>query len=261
MDDLARFNQQRWDALVKANVAYSRPLLDLDAASARRLVDPFDVMGDVAGKNVLCLASGGGQQSAAFGLLGAQVTVLDFSAAQLARDRQALDHYGLAAALMQGDMRDLSAFADDAFDLVWQAYSINFVPAAAPVFDEVRRVLRGGGQYRLEWANPFQMGADETSWTGQGYVLSRVYGDGEVHFDDQDWEVWAEDGTCQQVAGPREFNHSLSTVINGLLARDFRLLGLWEEASGDPEADPGSWAHYKAVAPPYLTIWARLAPA
>jgi len=37
---------------------------------------------------VLCLASGGEQQSAIFGLLGADVTVLDLCAQQLAGDRQ-----------------------------------------------------------------------------------------------------------------------------------------------------------------------------
>ena len=41
-------------------------------------------------------------------------------------------------------MRDLSRFDDDAFDFVWQPYSINFVPDYAPVFQGVARVLRPG---------------------------------------------------------------------------------------------------------------------
>ena len=40
-----------------------RPMLDLDVASARQLVDPEGVMGEAVGQAVLCLAGGGGQQS------------------------------------------------------------------------------------------------------------------------------------------------------------------------------------------------------
>ncbi len=59
------------------------PFLDLDVSSARRLLDPDGIMDEVEGKRVLCLASGGGQQSAAFALLGAEVTVFDISETQL----------------------------------------------------------------------------------------------------------------------------------------------------------------------------------
>ena len=70
IDEVAKFNRERWEALVKANVRYSRPALNLDAQSARDLVDPEGMMGQCRGRDVLCLAGGGGQQSAAFGLLG-----------------------------------------------------------------------------------------------------------------------------------------------------------------------------------------------
>jgi 2-polyprenyl-3-methyl-5-hydroxy-6-metoxy-1,4-benzoquinol methylase len=55
--------------------------LQLDTASARACIDPDGWLGALDGLRVLCLASGGGQQSAAFALLGAQVTVVDLSAA------------------------------------------------------------------------------------------------------------------------------------------------------------------------------------
>jgi hypothetical protein len=42
---------------------------------------PADLLQDISGKAVLCLASSRGQQSAVFGLLGAQVTVVDFKGA------------------------------------------------------------------------------------------------------------------------------------------------------------------------------------
>ena len=51
-------------------------------------------------------------------------------------------------------MRDLSRFADNSFDLVWQPYSINFVPDAPQVIAEVGRVLHPGGFYNLDFRTP-----------------------------------------------------------------------------------------------------------
>jgi SAM-dependent methyltransferase len=257
MDELANHNQSRWEALAQANIMYARPMLEMDEAAARAFLDPEGVMGDVSGRAVLCLAGGGGQQSAAFALLGANVTVLDFSPTQLERDRQAADHYGVDVTTLEGDMRDLSAFADRAFDIVYHAHSLTFVPDCGTVFDEVARVLRPGGLYRLHWTNPFfhhMLGSD---WSG-GYQLTDTYADGEVVSADPCWDVDDGKGNVQQVEGPREFRHTLSTVVNGLIERRFELLGLWEDDRGDPHAEPGTWAHMKSVAPPWLTTWWRL---
>ena len=117
MDEIARYNKDRWEELAEANVEFSRPYLDLDPPRARECVDPHGMIGEVDGKDVLCLASGGGQQSAAFGVLGANVTVLDLSETQLQRDRQAAAHHGRRIETVQGDMRDLSRFGDASFDV------------------------------------------------------------------------------------------------------------------------------------------------
>ncbi len=258
LDELTRFNQERWNALAKAGVAYSRPFLDYDEAAARAFVDPYGVMGDVTGQRVLCLAGGGGQQSVLFNLLGAaEVTVLDFSQAQLENDREALDHYGFHATLMQGDMRDLSRFAHDSFDLVYHPYSINFIPDITLVLDGVVRVLSSGGLYRLEWGNPFAKSVDDRQWTEAGYPINVPYADDEVVFEDDAWDIETANGQMQRIAGPREFNHRLSTIVNGLIQRNLMLLGVWEDGSGDPDAEPGSWDHFKAILPPYLTVWGK----
>lgn len=260
MDDLAKFNKARWEALAQANILYSRPLLKLDVEAARQVVDSQGIMGDVAGKDVLCLASGGGQQSAAFALLGANVTVIDLSETQLERDRAALAYYGLTARIEQGDMRDLSRFGKQAFDIVWQAFSINFVPDAGEVFDQVRDILRPGGLYHVDFHNPFTVAISNNGWNGNSYPVKQSYREGEVHFESEHWDVEDVDGSVHQIQGPREFNHRLSTMVNGLIARKFVILGFWEDLSGDPNAEPGSWEHYKAYAPPYCTLWARYQP-
>jgi 2-polyprenyl-3-methyl-5-hydroxy-6-metoxy-1,4-benzoquinol methylase len=183
IDDLARTNQERWTALVEADVAYARPLFDLDEARARTEVDAQGILGDVAGKDVLCLASGGGQQSVAFALLGANVTVTDLTPAQLEKDRLAAAHHKVDIQIVQADMRDLSAFAEASFDIVWHAYSINFVPSVQPVFAEVARVLRPGlpsglairpicSRYNKRYISPIKVGQLLAAGYGNDYTLS-----------------------------------------------------------------------------------------
>lgn len=259
LDDVARYNEDRWEELATEGVRYARPILDLDAESAREMVDSQRIAGDVAGKDVLCLAAAGGQQSVAFGLLGANVTVLDLTETQLKRDREAATHYGLEVRTVQGDMRRLSAFDDNSFDLLHQAYSINFVPDPLPVFREVVRVLRPGGLYMLRCSNPFVHGLYDR-WNGEGYLLNVRYEDAELDKADPHWEFEGFDGSDKRVVGPREFRHTLSTLLNGLAGHRLVLLGLWEDKTTDTNLEPGSWGHFVSVAPPYMTIWAQLSP-
>ncbi len=259
-DDIAKYNKERWEALAQANVEFSRPALGLDLDSARKMLDPYGVMGEVRGKDVLCLAGGGGQQSVAFGVLGANVTVLDLSETQLQRDREAAAHYGLSIRTVQGDMRDLGRFRARSFDIVWHAHSLTFVPDAQRVFGEVARVLRPAGLYHMSCNNPFVVGLAESDWNGEAYPLNRRYVDGEVELIDPYWEIGNDDGTVTRVKGPREFRHTLSTLVNGLAQGGFVILGIWEESSDDFDAEPGTWEHFKSIAPPYLTFWASYRP-
>ena len=260
MDDIASYNKERWEALAQARIAYSRPWLELTEESAREAVDPQGMIGDIAGKRVLCLAGGGGQQSAAFALLGADVTVLDITETQLERDREAVEHYGLTVTTCQGDMRDLSRFAQGSFDVVYHAHSLNFVPDPRLVFDQVQHVLRAVGPYRLSYSNPFVHGMFEARWLNGGYAVDLPYADGqEMVCDDPAWEFKDETGDVHRVDGPREWRHALSTVVNGLIERGFTILGIREDGEGDANAEPGSWEHFQAMFPPWLVIWARLA--
>lgn len=257
MDDLAGFNRQRWNALVKAGIEYSRPQLDLDEPSARTFLRDPGMLGDLHGKSVLCLANGGGQQTAAFMVLGARVTVLDLSDEQLEKDRQAADHYGVAIQIEHGDMRDLSRFEPHSFDIVWQEYSINFVPDCREVFAQVQRVLRPGGLYRVDFANPDRMNMDEKSWNGRGYLVTDRSINGEVIYDDVCWDVQDANGNWVRVEGPREFRHTFSTFLNGLFEYGF-VLRRFEEKEGDFNAEPGTWEHMITFIPPWFRLWTVL---
>lgn len=253
--EVERYLRSRWRSLGEADAIFCRPWLELDAVGARERLDPDWVLGELRGKDVLCLAAGGGQQSAAFGLLGANVTVLDLDPDQLERDIQAAKHHGLRLRTEEGDMRDLTRFEDHSFDVVWHPYSINFVPEFEKVVAEVVRVLRGEGLYTVTMANPFASGIGTADWNGDGFVLRHPYVDGlEYAFEDEDW-VQRSGG---EVPPSREFRHTLGKVVRVLAGAGFVLFRIDETTARDAGAPAGTWDHLKSVIPPWLTLWARL---
>ncbi len=134
------------------------------------------------------------------------------------------------------------------------------MPDPETVFRQVARVLRPGGPYRVGFHNPFTFEASETDWDGRGYPLRRPYRDGEVTWDDPDWAIEREDGSTVRVVGPREFCHTMGTMINGLARAGFAVTGIedgaMDDVEEDPNAPPGSWEHYLAVMRPFLGLWA-----
>lgn len=266
MDEVARYNIERWQALVEADALFTRPALDLTPTSAREKVDAEGLLGDLAGKEVLCLAGGGGQQSAAFALLGANVTVLDLSEAQLERDRLAAAHYGHTIRTLQGDMRDLSSLAPASFDIVHQPHSLGFVPDCRVVFTEVARVLRPKGLYFFAISNPFYAGLTERDWNGEGYNLNKPYTDGaEILLPDAEW-VYERAAIQKQETPPiqatREYRQTFSKLLNSLLDLQFTLLHVSDDKdlNPDPSAEPGTWDHLLSIAPVWLAFWLRYQP-
>jgi SAM-dependent methyltransferase len=261
MDEIAKYNRDRWRALASANALYTRPTPDLDENKARELLDPDGALGDLSGKRVLCLASGGGRQSAAFGILGAEVTLVDLSEEQLERDRQMARHYYLEMTLLQGDMRDLSMLSPQAFDIVYHPYSLNFVPDAEEVFRQVRRVIKQGGLYDLMCANPFAIGVQSRDWNGAGYTVKAYYVQGQdIQCED---EVWVYDRNSHGPIPPSvEYRQTLSKLVNGLVLNGFVIFRIQETAAGEVsfDAQPGTWEHFTAVLPPWLAIRAYFRP-
>jgi SAM-dependent methyltransferase len=262
MDEIARYNIERWKALVDTEAVFTRPEMHLDSTLAQALLDPERRLGDVVGKAVLCLACGGGQQSVAFALLGAHVTVVDLSDAQLQRDREAAAHYGLDITVLQGDMRDLSDLGAASFDIVYHPYALGFVPDVQVVFAQVARLLRPGGCYYFMCANPFVLGLGPQDWNGVGYTLKHSYSNGtELRIDDP---AWVYDRSRAKLAIPpsREFRHTLSALVRGLVAHGFVIVHLSDDFgfTPDPEAEGGTWAHLLSVAPPWVGFWTWYRP-
>ncbi|MEL6805530.1 MAG: methyltransferase domain-containing protein [Bacteroidota bacterium] len=263
-------NEAIWDELVANDVLCSRPKFDLTPDSARTYLNREKWYGaDLNGKKVLCLACGGGQQSIAFALLGAELTVVDFSAPQLEKDKLIAERLNQPLRIIKADMRDLSMLADAEFDIVYQPYSINYVPNVDPVFDEVARILKPDGFYDLMLHNPYVHGSwkdgswgsewkAEELWREKGYPIWQPYRDGEpIQTDDPHWNFATQAGEEVRIQSPQEYRHTLSSILNGMIRRGLTILSFEEEIGEEYDAPVGSWEHYCSVAPPWLYVIGR----
>src|SRR5688500_2989165 len=112
--DIQRYNRDAWDKEVERGNQWTVPV-GPDVIEAARL-GRWDVLltdtkpvpkkwfPELAGLDVLCLASGGGQQAPVLAAAGANVTVLDNSPKQLAQDRLVAERDSLTLETVEGDM-------------------------------------------------------------------------------------------------------------------------------------------------------------
>ena len=272
-DEIARRKLELLREDVREGTDYTKPWLDLDIEAYRSyreretsiLPKPYcdDIvdrimMENVQGMNVLCLAGGGGQQSAVFSLLGADVTVLDLTPEQLEGDEIAARHYGYTVTTIQGDMRDLSVLPEAYYDRVYQPISTLFVPDLREVYREVARVLKPGGLYSADYAVPLLYMAEDRGWDGKGYTLyiTEQYMRGAI-LETEDERMNFTEGESYS-----EFHHLLSDIINGLIAECLAIRGVWENPrpGSEPPVDmleAGSESHRDRYIPFGLSVVAQ----
>ena len=106
---------------------------------------PHGWFGDLKGKKVLGLASGGGQQMPIFAALGAVCTVLDYSPAQLESERMVARREGYSIEIVHADMTKPLPFSDESFDIIFHPVSNCYVEEVLPIFRECARILKHGG--------------------------------------------------------------------------------------------------------------------
>ena len=258
-DEHADAIRQDWNRQTRDGRIYTRPWLDIAEERLRQYVHgeteglelefnyiyPPAILHDVHGKKVLCLAAGGGQQSAVFGLLGADVTVLDIADAMLDGDRRAADRYGYPLRTIQADMRNLAMLQPAEFDRVYHAISLCFVPEVQPVYREVFRVLRPGGMYRVGHVHPATYRVEWGSWDGDGYRIASPYLGGRIAESDP--------------AAP-EYRHLLTSMFNGLVESGFVIEGVFEDPRHLDHSHAiveGSEAHLLSYVQMYFAILAN----
>lgn len=106
---------------------------------------PRNWIGNVNGKRVLGLASGGGQQMPILAALGACCTVLDYSDCQLASEQMVADREGYKIEIIKHDMSKPLPFGDGTFDLIVHPVSNVYIEKVEPLFKECYRILKNGG--------------------------------------------------------------------------------------------------------------------
>jgi SAM-dependent methyltransferase len=184
--------------------------------------------------DVLCLASGGGQQGPILAAAGAKVTVLDNSPKQLEQDRLVAIRHALPVTTVEGDMADLSMFSDQSFDLIVHPVSNIFVPDIRPVCGEAFRVLRRRGVLLAGFPNPavYLFDYDLVDRTG---ILQVKYA---LPYSDLTSLPAAERQRHIETGTHLEFSHTLEDQIGGQLDVGFLLTGFYEDAYGEEENDP-----------------------
>lgn len=174
-------------------------------------------------KKVLCLASGGGQQGPILAATGAEVTVFDNSKKQLEKDSFVAKRDHLTIKTVQGNMQDLSGFADESFDLIIHPWSNGYIDDVQPVWKECSRVLKKGGLLLAGFGNPleyiFDVGKLEK---GELEVKNTIpYADVD-HMDDPEIKAIAEsDGYV--------WSHTLEDQIQGQIRAGFAIIGFYED--------------------------------
>jgi SAM-dependent methyltransferase len=226
--DVVAYNRGAWDREVASGNEWTRPAGPEVIARARagdwsvvligyRAVPRDWFPAELAGAEVLCLASGGGQQGPVLAAAGAAVTVLDNSPRQLDRDREVAAREGLAVRTELGDMRDLSVFPDASFDVVVNPVSNVFCPELAPVWRESFRVLRPGGILMAGFLNPDVFVFDVTALDERNELVVRH----PIPFSSLD--LPDDERRRSYGTGPIEYSHTLTEQIGGQLAAGFTL--------------------------------------
>lgn len=190
---------------------------------------PETWFGNLQGKRILCLASGGGQQAPVLAAAGASVVSFDASDEQLAKDQLVAQREGLDLICERGDMADLSRFADRHFDLIFHPVSNLFAASIRPVWRECARVLEDGGRLLSGFMNPcfFLFDHDEIDRGGELQVrFTLPYSD----LDDLD-----DASRAQRLADgdAMEFSHSLDDQIGGQIDAGFVISGFYEDRWDD----------------------------
>jgi SAM-dependent methyltransferase len=250
--DSVAHNRAAWDRRVDADDEWTRPVSTEVIARARQgdwsvvLIghEPVDrawFPAELTGADVLCLASGGGQQGPTLAAAGATVTVFDNSPRQLAQDKFVADRDGLPLRTVLGDMRDLSAFPDESFDLVFNPVSNLFSPQLEPVWRECSRVLRPGGLLLVGFLNPDLYLFDAVALDSRGEFVVRHA----LPYSDLTDLSTEEHEAAFGAGAPIEYSHTMGEQIGGQLRAGFVLTDFAEaphHASATARYMPGYFA-------------------
>lgn len=178
---------------------------------------PHEWFGEISGKKILGLASGGGQQMPIFAALGADCTVMDYSGEQLNSERMVAEREGYSIRIIRGDMTKRFPFEDEEFDMVFHPVSNCYVEEVKPIWKECWRVLKHGGVLIAGTDHYVNYIVDNNEEKIINHLPFNPLKDPE-----QMKQLQEDDGGVQ-------FSHSLEEQIGGQLEAGFILTNLYED--------------------------------
>ena len=182
---------------------------------------PADWFGELRGKKLLGLASGGGQQMPLLSAAGAVCTVMDLSDRQLDSERMVSEREGYTIEVVKTDMTERFPFADESFDIIFHPVSNCYIRDVHHVWNECFRILKHGGILLAGVDNGFNFLFDDDETTLK-YTLP---------FDplsnpEQMKDLIDTDSGVQ-------FSHTLEEQLGGQLKAGFVLTDLYEDTNGE----------------------------
>jgi len=242
--DIQAYNPEAWNKLVESGDRWTVPVTTDEIQRAKEgewqiVLTPTKPVPkpwfpDLRGASTLCLASGGGQQGPILAAAGATVTVLDASPRQLEQDRTVAEREGFSLRTVEGDMADLSMFADASFDLIVHPCSNCFVLHVRPVWRACFRVLRPGGILLAGFTNPVRYIFDEEHMEKGSLEVRHSI----PYSDLTDLDEKTRRRMILDRGEPLAFGHSLEDQIGGQLDAGFLIIGFYEDRYDGGAADP-----------------------
>lgn len=231
--DVVNYNKSAWDKYVDKKDRWTIPvseevLINAKAGNWSVILTPEKTVPKnwfppLKNLQVLGLASGGGQQGPILATLGAKVTIFDNSEKQLQQDKTLSDRFNLGIKTTHGDMKDLSVFADNSFDLIFNPCSIVFVDNILPVWKECFRVLKPNGVLMTGLMNPVSFQVDEKS-------LKLIY---PQPFSDLNSLPKDKLDALKKNNEALVFGHTWTDQIGGQLDAGFAITAMFEDHWGD----------------------------
>ena len=182
---------------------------------------PHEWFGEMRGKKLLGLASGGGQQIPIFSALGAECTVLDYSDRQLKSEEEVSKREGYQVEIVKADMTKPLPFDDESFNIIFHPVSNCYVEKVEPIFKECYRILKKGGILLCG----LDTGINYIVDTREEKIINSLPFNPLINENNRK-QLKEEDAGIQ-------FSHSLTEQIGGQLKAGFILTDIEEDTNGE----------------------------
>lgn len=250
MSEYTKINSLTWDAWADYGCEWSVPITHDEYQKVSEdnfgvyltpcITVPHEWFGDLKGKKLLGLASGGGQQMPVFSKLGAVCTVFDNSKRQLEAERMVSEREGYSIEIIKGDMTKPFPFADESFDLIFHPVSNCYVEDIYPIWKECYRVLKKGGRLLAGFAKELNFLFEDDN----PLLVVNQLPFNPLKMPKERFEAMAKNEEGIQ------FSHSMEEQIGGQLIAGFTLKALFEDR------DREGGAKIREYAPQYMATLA-----